>query len=124
MMFSLPDKLFFKIGEVSEITGLETYILRYWESEFPVLKPNKNKAGQRLYTKDDIELVVKIKTLLYDDKYTIDGARKYFADKKRMDSKKNHQKIDTEKNLRNCLIDIKKEFEELLDTIEKFDYFI
>ncbi|MBU1628035.1 MerR family transcriptional regulator [bacterium] len=123
MNLSLADKLYFKIGEVSEMTGLESYILRYWETEFPMLKPCKNKSGQRVYTKEDIELVNKIKNLLYDDKYTIEGARQYFADRKKNSSNKIPSKIDNEKELRNCLVEVKKEFQELLDGLEKFDFF-
>ncbi len=76
----IPDKLFFKIGEVSEIADIESYVLRYWESEFPFLKPRKNKAGQRVYARKDLELVVQIKNLLYKEKYTIAGVRKKFSD--------------------------------------------
>lgn len=70
-----PEKLFYKIGEVSRIVGVETYVLRYWETEFPFLSPRKSKSGQRVYTKKDIDLILQIKKLLYDDKYTIDGVR-------------------------------------------------
>ena len=71
-----PNKLFYRIGEVSRLSGLEAYVLRYWESEFPQLKPNKGKSGQRLYTKKDLDTVLHIKQLLYKDGYTISGARK------------------------------------------------
>jgi DNA-binding transcriptional MerR regulator len=71
-----PEKLFYKIGEVSRIVGVETYVLRYWETEFPFLSPRKSKSGQRVYTKKDIDLILQIKKLLYDDKYTIDGVRR------------------------------------------------
>ena len=73
---SLPDKLFYKIGEVSRITRIEPYVLRYWETEFPTLKPRKNKSGQRVYIKKDLEQVLLIKELLYEEKYTIEGVRK------------------------------------------------
>jgi DNA-binding transcriptional MerR regulator len=71
-----PDRLFYKIGEVSKIVGVEPYVLRYWETEFPFLKPKKSKSGQRIYTKDDIDTIIQIKHLLYEEKYTIDGVRK------------------------------------------------
>ena len=71
-----PDKVFYKMGEVCEISGLESHVLRFWESEFEVLKPRKNRAGHRIFTHDDIELVLRIKRLLYDEGYTIPGARK------------------------------------------------
>ena len=73
---TIPDKLFFKIGEVSRLTGIKAHVLRYWESEFPTLNPPKNRADQRVYRKKDIETVLLIKTLLYDENYTISGARK------------------------------------------------
>ena len=71
-----PDKLFYKIGEVSKIVGVEPYVLRYWETEFSFLKPRKNKSGQRVYIKRDVELLLDIKRLLYQERYTIEGVRK------------------------------------------------
>ncbi|UCF31323.1 MAG: MerR family transcriptional regulator [bacterium] len=72
----IPDKLFFKIGEVSRLTDVKPHVLRYWESEFPMLSPPKNRASQRVYRKKDIETVLRIKKLLYEENYTISGARK------------------------------------------------
>ena len=72
----LPDKLFYKIGEVSKISGVESYVLRYWETEFPFLRPRKNKSGQRVYVKKDLELILQVKKLLYQERYTIEGVRK------------------------------------------------
>jgi DNA-binding transcriptional MerR regulator len=71
----IPDKLYFKIGEVSELLGLEPYVLRYWESEFPVLSPKKSGTGHRLYRRKDVELLLRIKHLLYERRFTIEGAR-------------------------------------------------
>jgi DNA-binding transcriptional MerR regulator len=68
-------KLYYSISEVSKITGLEQYVLRYWETEFPELKPAKNRAGNRIYTNKDIKLIMHIKQLLRDEKYTIEGAK-------------------------------------------------
>tara|TARA_B100000029_G_scaffold343106_1_gene335501 strand:+ start:1479 stop:1838 length:360 start_codon:yes stop_codon:yes gene_type:complete len=68
-------KLYYSIGEVSELTGLKSYVLRYWETEFSQLKPPKNRAGNRTYRQKDIDLLLNIKDLLYSKKYTIDGAR-------------------------------------------------
>lgn len=76
----IPEKLFYKIGEVGRITGVEPYVLRYWESEFPFLRPRKSRSGQRLYVKKDIETILEIKKLLYDERYTIEGVKKKFAD--------------------------------------------
>jgi DNA-binding transcriptional MerR regulator len=74
---TIPDKLYFKIGEVTEITGLAAYVLRFWESEFPVISPKRTESGQRLYRKTDVETILKIKYLLYEKKFTIPGARKF-----------------------------------------------
>ncbi|MBI3455097.1 MAG: MerR family transcriptional regulator [Candidatus Rokubacteria bacterium] len=72
----VPDKLFFRIGEVAHLTGVPPYVLRYWESEFKLLRPRKNHAGQRVYRKQDIELVLRIKRLLYEERLTLEGAKK------------------------------------------------
>src|ERR1700754_4967230 len=74
----IPDKLYFRIGEVSRLCDLPAYVLRFWESEFPQLKPNKSGTGQRLYRRRDVEMGVRIKRLLYDEGYTIAGARHVF----------------------------------------------
>ena len=71
----IPDKLYFKIGEVSELLGVEAYVLRYWETEFPVLSPKKSGTGHRLYRRKDVELLLRIKHLLYEKRFTIEGAR-------------------------------------------------
>jgi DNA-binding transcriptional MerR regulator len=76
---TIPEKLFYKIGEVSTIAQVEPYVLRYWESEFPFLSPRKNKSGQRLYTRKNLELILQIKDLLYQEKYTIAGVKKKFS---------------------------------------------
>jgi DNA-binding transcriptional MerR regulator len=70
------EKLYYRIGEVEEITAVPAYVLRYWESEFKLLRPKKNPAGQRLYRPRDLELVQRIKTLLYDERLTLEGAKK------------------------------------------------
>jgi DNA-binding transcriptional MerR regulator len=74
----IPDKLYFRIGEVARLCEVPAYVLRFWESEFPQLKPNKGGTGQRLYRKRDVELALRIKRLLYDEGYTIPGARQVF----------------------------------------------
>lgn len=71
----IPDKLYFRIGEVSRLCRLPAYVLRFWETEFPQLKPAKSSTGQRMYRRRDLENALRIKTLLYDDGYTIAGAR-------------------------------------------------
>lgn len=77
---AVPDKLFYKIGEVSKITGVESYVLRYWQTEFPFLNPRKNKSGQRVYVKKDLEVILVVKKMLYQERYTIEGVRKRFED--------------------------------------------
>ena len=83
----IPDKLYFRIGDVAKLCGVEAYVLRFWESEFPQLKPNKSGTGQRLYRRRDVELALRIKQLLYADGYTIAGARQVFVAESR-ESKK------------------------------------
>jgi DNA-binding transcriptional MerR regulator len=72
-----PDKLYFKIGEVSQITGLPSYVIRFWEQEFSKIRPHRTPSGQRLYTRRKVEIILEIKELLYDKKFTIEGARQY-----------------------------------------------
>lgn len=76
---AIPDKLYFRIGDVAKLCGVEAYVLRFWESEFPQLRPNKSGTGQRLYRRRDVELALRIKQLLYADGYTIAGARQVFT---------------------------------------------
>lgn len=73
---AIPNKLYFRIGEVSDIVDVKPYVLRYWETEFPDIKPTKSKSGQRLYKRKDVEILMQIKGLLYDERFTINGARK------------------------------------------------
>ncbi len=96
-------KLYYRIGEVSEISGVKPHVLRYWESEFGFLSPQKNEGNQRLYSAKDLEKVLLIKKLLYDEKYTIAGAKKKFRETWKSLSK------DTE---------LKKEFSETLAELE------
>lgn len=74
-----PFRIFYKIGEASRIVGVEPYVLRFWEKEFPFLRPKKTKTGQRLYTKKEIEMLLLIKRMLYDEGYTIQGVKKNFS---------------------------------------------
>jgi DNA-binding transcriptional MerR regulator len=77
----VPDRLYFRIGEVSSITGVPPYVLRYWESEFPALQPRKSGGGQRLYRKRDVALILEIKKLLYQERYTVAGARRRLTER-------------------------------------------
>jgi DNA-binding transcriptional MerR regulator len=84
------EKLYYRIGEVEQITAVPAYVLRYWESEFKLLRPKKNPAGQRLYRPRDLELVQRIKTLLYDERLTLEGAKKRLL----AESRKATQQLD------------------------------
>lgn len=72
----IPEKIFFKIGEVCDLVGVQAHVLRYWETEFPMLSPQKNRSGQRTYRRRDVEIALRIKELLYDELFTIAGAKK------------------------------------------------
>jgi DNA-binding transcriptional MerR regulator len=79
----IPDKLYFRIGEVARLCRLPAYVLRFWETEFPQLKPSKGSTGQRMYRQRDVEMVLRIKKLLYEQGFTIAGARQYLKDESR-----------------------------------------
>ncbi len=81
MDFQIPDKLYYKIGEVAKFTGIKTHVLRYWETEFSAIRPNKSRSNQRLYRKQDVELILRLKDLLYNQGFTIAGARKKLREK-------------------------------------------
>jgi DNA-binding transcriptional MerR regulator len=100
----IPDKLYFKIGQVGEIAGLPTSVIRFWETEFSKINPKRSSSGQRLYRKSDVELILKIKHLLYDKKFTIRGAKKYLGS----DTDENKFSSATMEELRQELISIRK----------------
>src|SRR5579859_4625536 len=79
----IPDRLYFKIGDVARICEVETYVLRFWESEFPQLRPNKSGTGQRLYRKRDVEMALRVKQLVHDEGYTLAGARQVLQENSR-----------------------------------------
>ena len=81
MDFQIPEKLYYKIGEVAKFTGIKTHVLRYWETEFKAIRPNKSRSNQRLYRKQDVELILYLKDLLYNQGFTIAGARKKLREK-------------------------------------------
>jgi DNA-binding transcriptional MerR regulator len=112
MTTTIPDKMYLRIGEVSEITGLPASVLRYWESEFTALAPKKSSTGQRLYTKKDIEQVLEIKKLLYAEKLTIEGARK------RIDGKRRSRKTEeSNESLASVLEEVRLELRGLRDLL-------
>jgi DNA-binding transcriptional MerR regulator len=77
----IPDKLYFRIGEVARLAAIKPYVLRFWETEFPALGPKKSGTGHRLFRRKDVELVLEIKRLLYEQRFTIEGARKFLDDR-------------------------------------------
>jgi DNA-binding transcriptional MerR regulator len=83
---TIPDRLYFKIGDVARLLKIEPYVLRFWESQFPQLKPNKSGTGQRLYRKRDVEVAVEIKRLVYGEGYTLSGARQVLGQQRRADA--------------------------------------
>lgn len=113
---AVPDKLYYKIGEVSKITGVKPHVLRYWESEFREIKPYKSQSLQRLYRKRDIELIFKIKKLLYEDLFTISGAKR-----KIKDSPDKAGQMDLhfdEEAYKRILIEIKRELKEITQSLK------
>ena len=82
---NIPDKLYFKIGEVSKIAGLPAYVLRFWESEFNSIRPKRTPTGHRLYRRSDVESILEIKRLLHDRRFTLEGARKHLSNKRKPD---------------------------------------
>jgi DNA-binding transcriptional MerR regulator len=116
----IPDKLYFRIGEVARLCDVPAYVLRFWEGEFPQLKPNKGGTGQRLYRRRDVEMALRIKTLLYDEGYTIPGARQAF--KAELRTSKDPQlglpgateQVDTRH-----LVALRKDLQDLLNLLSK-----
>ena len=105
-------KLYYSIGEVSEMVGLKSYVLRYWETEFKQLSPPKNRAGNRTYRQKDIDLILKIKDLLHGKKFTIEGARSVVSGKSVTD-------LTTEQINKNIIRQLKNELNEILQIIKK-----
>jgi len=106
----IPDKLYFRISEVSKLTALEPYVLRYWESEFKLIKPIRTKSKHRLYRRKDLEILFEIKTLLYEEQYTIAGAKKRLEEITREEKKElgiNPDETDYKKVLHATLKELK-----------------
>jgi len=111
-------RLYYSIAEVSDITGLKQYVLRYWETEFPELRPQKNRAGNRVYKKSDIQLIFAIKRLLYQDKYTIEGARKKLRELKTNNELNGQMSLLQEPNKDGILEEIQQGLMECLALLE------
>jgi|SRR5271157_1291665 len=114
----IPDKLYFKIGEVSELLGLEPYVLRYWESEFPVLSPKKSGTGHRLYRRKDVELLLRIKHLLYERRFTIKGARQSLQATAKGPKPVAAKRVQQELFSVDPLPDIRRELEDILKAMK------
>jgi DNA-binding transcriptional MerR regulator len=110
----IPDKLYFKIGEVSELLGVEPYVLRYWESEFPVLSPKKSGTGHRLYRRKDVELLLRIKHLLYEKRFTIEGARQSLQSEARAPKAKPVKRMQQDLFSADPLPEIRRELADIL----------
>jgi len=114
----IPDKLYFKIGEVSELLGVEPYVLRYWETEFAVLSPKKSGTGHRLYRRKDVELLLRIKHLLYEKKFTIEGARLSLQAEQRAPKPKANKRLQQELFSEDPLPNIRRELEGILELLK------
>ncbi|HTW45457.1 MAG TPA: MerR family transcriptional regulator [Acidobacteriaceae bacterium] len=121
---TIPDKLYFRIGDVAKLCGVEAYVLRFWETEFPQLKPNKSGTGQRLYRRRDVELALRIKQLLYADGYTIAGARQVFTVESR-EAKKTPQaqlplkRANSQASADKQLLKLRSELQEILGLLSQ-----
>ncbi|MBI2876726.1 MAG: MerR family transcriptional regulator, partial [Candidatus Tectomicrobia bacterium] len=121
MAEQIPNKLFFRIREVTEITGIKPHVLRYWESEFSRLSPRKSRSGQRVYRKKDIETILKIKRLLYDERYTIVGAKKRLEEKeeeRRLPEETLQCHSEAESKIADTLKALRQELQSLLSLLE------
>ena len=114
-----PNKIFYRVGEVGQLVGVESYVLRYWEKMFPQLKPEKDEAGQRVYTKSDIDVVLRIKNLLYEERYTIDGARKKLKEGTKGESQSKPENSEDAQDLLTLLRNVKNTLQEVLAILEK-----
>ena len=108
----IPDKVYFKIGEVADIVGVETHVLRFWETEFPQVRPDRAVSKQRLYRRKDVDVFLEIKRLLYDEEFTISGARK------KMKQLPNNQPVEPVQNGNRVLIQVKEELAEIKKILE------
>ena len=112
-----PEKLFYRIGDVAEIAGIKPHVLRYWEAEFSALHPRKNHAGQRIYERRDVELVLEIKKLLHEQRYTISGAKKFLARR----HKQTPKKVAPARKPENLSEALRVCYQELLDLLALLD---
>jgi len=121
---AIPDKDDFKIGEVCEIVGVKPFVLRYWETEFAELAPAKGAGGQRTYTKADVEIILRIKQLLYEERFTVAGAKKKLAEEQAAKRSKPKARLDSKvpeqvERLRRVLADVRQELLEVVGMLKE-----
>jgi len=117
MADTIPDKPRFRIGEVARIAGVKPHVLRYWESEFGVLRPGKSRSGQRIYRRHDVALVLEIKRLLYEHRFTIEGARKWLARRPKRNTAQMQLQLK-DGGVGRVIEDVKKELRSILALLE------
>lgn len=110
----IPNKNYFSIGEAAQITGVKPYVLRYWESQFKLLRPIRRESGQRSYTRKDIELILEIKEILRNKEFTIAGAKKHLQEEARKKDKQLQLDLTQEATYTTLLKEVKKELTEIL----------
>ncbi|HTU44353.1 MAG TPA: MerR family transcriptional regulator [Bryobacteraceae bacterium] len=118
----IPNKLYFRIGEVAKLAGIKPYVLRFWESEFSGLGPKKSGTGQRLYRRKDVELILEIKRLLYEKRFTIEGARKMLEAKPKRETAKREaprRQADLFSNTYALYQEVRRELTEILDLLNQ-----
>jgi DNA-binding transcriptional MerR regulator len=127
----IPDKLYFRIGEVARLAGIKPYVLRFWETEFPSLGPKKSGTGHRLYRRKEVEMVLEIKRLLYEKRFTIEGARKFLETRGKTEPARTAKAVKPEKKAQaelfpsapsplaeSFLQDIRKELREIVEMLK------
>lgn len=114
----LPDKLYFRIGEVAEIVGVEPHVLRYWETEFRSVRPEKSRRGQRVYSRRDVDTLLRVKELLYGHRYTIAGAKRKLRSDGLEPIDDRDPVVQEVRRLRGLLDDIRSDVVEAIDTID------
>ena len=127
----IPDKLYFRIGEVARLAGIKPYVLRFWETEFPSLGPKKSGTGHRLYRRKEVEMVLEIKRLLYEKRFTIEGARKFLDTRGKVESARSAKAVKHVKKVQaelfsaapspettSLLKDIRKELHAIVDMLK------
>lgn len=120
----LPDKLYFKIGEVAKIVGVKPYVLRYWETEFSVIRPGKTRSQHRLYRRRDVEALLEIKRLLHNERYTIEGAKRRLKSLARVAAPATEPRPQLnlplgERTYRNALVRVRRDLESLSELLRK-----